>query len=161
MTDMTEFLKPDPAAEWGRRWRVARATVVTAFGWLLALPLLARLMRWSRRTVTQVQNILGAVTGLVWGRIGWIGVRRYGFSNEDAFLAGGLAGMVAPTIELTLRRLGWPPVPEADRDVGVGRPSLAAYPWAWFWGFLFGGLLAALGAILARTGGDSDPYQDL
>ena len=158
---MTEMIGRDPALAWGRRWQVARATVVTAFSWILALPVLARLMRWSRRTVTWIQNILGAITGLVWGRIGWIGVRRYGFSNEDAFLAGGLAGMVAPTIELTLRRLGWPPGPEADSDVGAGRPPLIAYPWAWFWGFLFGGLMAALGAVLARVSRERNPYQYL
>jgi hypothetical protein len=138
--------------DWTRRWQVARATVVTASGWILALPLLARLMDWHRRTVAWVQNILGLISGLVWGRIGWVGVRRYGFSNEDAFLAGGLAGVVAPTFELTLRRLGWPPGARIRGDAGAGRPSLIAYPFAWFWGFLFGGVVAALGAVVARMG---------
>ena len=101
-----------------------------------------------------VQNILGFVSGLVWGRIGWIGVRRYGFSTEDAFLAGGLAGAVAPTIELTLRRLGWPPGPGDRGEIGAGRPPLIAYPVAWLWGFAFGGLLAVVGAVLARLGRD-------
>ena len=140
--------------EQGMRWRVARTTVVTALGWILALPVLARLMRWSRDTATLVQNIVGPVSGLVWGRIGWVGVRRYGFSTEDAFVAGGLAGAMAPTIEMTLRRLGWPPGPESEGEVGAGRPPLIAYPFAWFWGFLFGGLLAVLGATVARMGRD-------
>jgi len=151
---MEETLGRDPAREWGRRWRVARATVVAAAGWILALPVLARLMRWRRQTATWVQNILGPISGLVWGRIGWVGVRRYGFSNEDAFLAGGLAGAMAPTVELTLRRLGWPPVPATEPDIDAGRPPLIAYPFAWFWGFLFGGLIAALGAVVARRGRD-------
>jgi hypothetical protein len=138
------------SGEWFRRWRVARATVVAASSWILTLPALARLMRWHRHTVTWVQNILGPISGLVWGRIGWVGVRHYGFSNEDAFLAGGLAGAVAPTVELTLRRLGWPPGPEAEPPLDAGRPPLLAYPLAWFWGFLFGGTMAALGAVVAR-----------
>lgn len=137
---------------WFKRWRVARAAVFTAFGWILALPVLARLMHWPRQTATWVQNILGPVSGLIWGRIGWVGVRRYGFSNEDAFLAGGLAGAVAPTVELTLRSLGWPPGPPAEAEVGADRPSLIAFPFAWLWGFLFGGLIAALGAVVARVG---------
>ncbi len=149
---MTETLGQYPGRDWTRRWRVARTTVVAASGWILALPVLARLMHWRRRTATWVQNILGPISGLVWGRIGWVGVRRHGFSTEDAFLAGGLAGAVAPTFELTLRRLGWPPGPRAGSDVGAGRPSLVAYPFAWFWGFLFGGFIAALGAVLARLG---------
>jgi hypothetical protein len=143
-----------PAEEWTRRWRVARTTVIAALSWILALPALAQLMRWSRKTASWVQSILGPISGLVWGRIGWVGVRRYGFSNEDAFLAGGLAGVVAPTFELTLRRLGWPPGPRTKSEVGAERPPLIAYPFAWFWGFLFGGLLAALGAIVARIGQD-------
>ncbi len=139
---------------WPARWRVARATVVAASSWILTLPVLARLLKWRTKTATLVQNILGPVSGLVWGRIGWVGVRRYGFSNEDAFLAGGLAGAVAPTVELTLRRLGWPPGPEVDSEISGGRPPLAAYPLAWFWGFVFGGLVAALGAVAARLARD-------
>jgi hypothetical protein len=156
---MTDIIVQEPAYEvfevrGGTHWRVARATVVTALSWVLTLPVLAQMMRWSRETATRVQTFLGPVSGLVWGRIGWVGVRRYGFSNEDAFLAGGLAGAVAPTIELTLRRLGWPPGPKRGGDIGAERPPLIAYPWAWFWGFLFGGLVAALGAIVARIGRD-------
>jgi hypothetical protein len=138
--------------EWTRRWRVARTTVIAAAGWILALPVLARLMRWHRRTATRVQNILGPISGLVWGRIGWVGVRRYDFSTEDAFLAGGLAGAVAPTVELTMRRLGWPPGSRTETELQAERPPLVAYPLAWFWGFLFGGLFAALGAVVARLG---------
>ena len=67
---------------------------------------------------------------------------------------GGLAGAAAPTFELTLRRLGWPPGPQAETDVGARRPSLIAYPIAWSWGFLLGGLIAALGAVVARLGQD-------
>jgi hypothetical protein len=151
---MVQGLDQYSATEWTRRWRVARATVVTALSWTLALPVLARLMRWSRRTATHVQNVVGPISGLVWGRIGWVGVRRYGFSNEDAFLAGGLAGAVAPTIELTLRLVGWPPGPPDNSDLVSERPRLIAYPFAWFWGFLVGGLVAALGAALARLGRD-------
>lgn len=151
---MAETGGQEPGLEWGRRWRVARSTVITAASWILALPLLAHLMRWHRRTATLVQNIVGPVSGLVWGRIGWVGVRRHGFSTEDAFLAGGLAGAVAPTFELTLRRLGWPPGAQSEAELEATRPPLIAYPFAWFWGFLFGGLLAALGAIVARMGRD-------
>jgi hypothetical protein len=150
-----------PPEEWVRRWRVARASIVAATGWILALPALARLMHWHRRTVAWAQNILGPVSGLVWGRIGWVGVRRYGFSNEDAFLAGGLAGVMAPTFELTLRRLGWPPGRRTTRDAGASRPPLVAYPFAWFLGFLFGGLIAALGAVVARSGRDQGHREDL
>jgi hypothetical protein len=139
-----------PAEEWSRRWRVARKTVVAAASWIVALPSLARFMHWSHRTASWVQTVLGTFSGLVWGRIGWIGVRHYGFSQEDAFLAGGLAGILIPTFELTMRRLGWPPRPECEGGAEVGRPSLAAYPLAWFWGFLVGGLVAALGAWIAR-----------
>jgi hypothetical protein len=149
---MEEIMHYELDPEWIRRWRVARAAVATASTWILALPLLARVMNWHRRTVTWVQNVVGPVSGLIWGRIGWVGVRRYGFSNEDAFLAGGLAGIVAPTVELTLRRLGWPPGRRLQSDVGAGRPPLLAYPLAWFWGFLFGGVVAALGAVVARLG---------
>ena len=138
--------------EWLRRWRVARATVVAAVSWILALPVLAQLMHWHRRTGTWVPNVLGPISGLVWGRIGWVGVRRYDFSPEDAFLAGGLAGIVAPTFELTLRRLGWPPGPATAADLDTGRPELIAYPLVWFWGFLVGGVVAMAGAILARLG---------
>jgi hypothetical protein len=138
--------------EWLRRWRVARATVIAAASWILALPALARLMHWHRRTVTGVQNVLGPISGLVWGRIGWVGVRRYDFSPEDAFLAGGLAGIVTPTFELTLRRLGWPPGPAPEAELDTGRPELIVYPLAWFWGFLVGGLVAMIGAVLARLG---------
>lgn len=140
----------ESALEWTNRWRVARTTVVAAIGWILALPVLANMMQWRRRTASWVQNILGTISGVVWGRIGWVGVRRYGFSTEDAFLAGGLAGVMAPTFELTLRRLGWPPGRRPGSGVGADRPPLVAYPFAWFWGFLFGGLIAALGAVLAR-----------
>jgi hypothetical protein len=153
---MMDMMEQDLSRDWLRRWRVARTTVVAAMGWILTLPVLARLMHWRHRTAAWVQNILGPVSGLVWGRIGWVGVRRYGFSNEDAFLAGGLAGAVAPTFELTLRRLGWPPGPEPEigAEIGADRPPLIAYPFAWFWGFVFGGLLAALGAVVARLGKD-------
>jgi hypothetical protein len=151
---MVQRLDPYSATEWTRRWRVARGTVVTSLSWTLALPVLARLLRWSRRTATHVQNVVGPISGLVWGRIGWVGVRRYGFSNEDAFLAGGLAGAVAPTIELTLRLVGWPPGRSGNAELGSERPRLIAYPFAWFWGFLFGGLVAALGAAVARLGRD-------
>jgi hypothetical protein len=160
MVEMTSSAPfgPTPATvdgdEWLRRWRLARAAIVAAGGWILTLPVLARLMRWRRQTVTWVQNILGPVSGLVWGRIGWLGVRRHGFTNEDAFLAGGLAGMLAPTIELTLRRLGWPPVEGEAPGLGETRPPLAAYPFALLWGFLIGGAVAALGAALARLGRD-------
>jgi len=141
--------------DWLRRWRVSREAVFAALSWIVTLPALASLMRWRRDTAARVQNILGPISGLVWGRIGWVGVRRYDFSNEDAFLAGGLAGAVAPTVELTLRRLGWPPgEPREQAEVGGERPSLAAYPFAWFWGFLIGGAIAATGAILARIGKD-------
>jgi hypothetical protein len=146
MIDGDERLTPE---EWIRRWRVARQTVLAAAGWIVALPALARLMHWSRQTAGWVQTVLGTLSGFVWGRIGWVGVRRYGFSREDAFLAGGLAGVLAPTLELTLRRLGWPPRPDFEQG-GTGRPPLAAYPLAWFWGFLIGGLVAALGAWIAR-----------
>jgi hypothetical protein len=151
---MAKIGRKDPGLEWVRRWRVARTTVITAASWILALPLLARLMRWHRHTATRVQNILGPVSGLVWGRIGWVGVRRHGFSTEDAFLAGGLAGAVTPTVELTLRRLGWPPGAQPGAELETTRPPLIAYPFAWFWGFLFGGLIAALGAIVAQMGKD-------
>ena len=147
---MMQNTEQDMPQEWLRRWRVARTTVVAASSWILTLPVLARLMHWRTKTATWVQNILGPISGLVWGRIGWVGVRRYGFSNEDAFLAGGLAGAVAPTVELTLRHLGWPPGPDVESEIGAGRPPLVAYPFAWLWGFLIGGLLAALGAIVAR-----------
>ena len=140
--------------DWIRRWRVAREAILAALSWILTLPVLARLMRWHRQTATWVQNLLGPISGLVWGRIGWVGVRRYGFTTEDAFLAGGLAGAVAPTIELTLRRLGWPPGPSAETELRVERPPLIAFPFAWLWGFLFGGLVAALGAVVARIGRD-------
>lgn len=151
---MTELAGVEPGAEWARRWRVARATLVAAAGWIVTLPILAQLMHWGERTVTQVQNVLGPISGLVWGRIGWVGVRRYGFSTEDAFLAGGLAGAVAPTFSLTLRRLGWPPGPRSEGDLAPRPPSLSIYLLAWLWGFLFGGFLAALGAVLARIGRD-------
>jgi hypothetical protein len=135
---------------------VSREAVFAALSWIVTLPVLASLMRWRRDTAAWVQNIVGPISGLVWGRIGWIGVRRYGFSNEDAFLAGGLAGALTPTVEMTLRRLGWPPRREnrLGAEVSGGRPSLAAYPFAWFWGFLIGGTVAALGAIVARLGRD-------
>lgn len=149
---MSETMNQDPDGGLLRHWRLARATTVAASSWILTLPVLARLMHWRRRTAAWVQNILGPVSGLVWGRIGWIGVRRYGFSKEDAFLAGGLAGALAPTVELTLRRLGWPPGPPVESEVGAGRPPLVAYPFAWLWGFLLGGLAATLGAVVARIG---------
>ncbi|MCL7453379.1 MAG: hypothetical protein M8467_10055, partial [Anaerolineae bacterium] len=95
---MQEIMRRDVGDEWLSRWRLARATVMAASSWILALPVLARLMNWRRRTAAWVQNIIGPLSGLIWGRIGWIGVRRYGFSNEDAFLAGGLAGAMAPTV---------------------------------------------------------------
>ena len=151
---MTATTRQNPDQDWSRRWGLGRRALFTALGWILALPLLARLLRWSRQTATWVQNILGPVSGLVWGRIGWVGVRRFGFTNQDAFLAGGLAGAAAPTFELTLRRLGWPPGPQTETDVGARRPSLISYPIAWSWGFLFGGLVAALGAVVARLGQD-------
>lgn len=151
---MSEMERQEAAWEWTNRWRVARAPVVAAVGWILALPALASFMHWGRRTATWVQNILGPISGLVWGRIGWVGVRRYGFTTEDAFLAGGLAGAMAPTFELTMRRLGWPPGRRAQTEIGAGRPPLVAYPYAWFWGFLFGGLVAVLGAVVARLGRD-------
>jgi hypothetical protein len=151
---MSESGEHASSLEWVRRWRVARTTILAAAGWILALPALAHLLHWGQRTATWAQNILGAISGLAWGRVGWVGVRRYGFSAEDAFLAGGLAGVVAPTFELTLRRLGWPPGTRVQAEVGAGRPSLMAYPFAWFWGFFFGGLVAALGAMVARLGRD-------
>ncbi len=151
---MAETWEYAPVPEWTERWRVARTTILAAAGWVLTLPVLAQFMRWGRRTATLAQNILAAVSGVIWGRIGWIGVRRYGFSAEDAFLAGGLAGIVAPTFELTLRRLGWPPGRGTETDLGADPPSLIAFPFAWFWGFLFGGLVAALGALAARLGRD-------
>jgi hypothetical protein len=130
--------------DWLPRWRLARATVVTALSWIVALPVVARAMRWRRRSLASVQNALGALSGLIWGRIGWIGVKRYGFSNEDAFLAGGLAGAVAPTVTLTMRRLGW------GARLNSGRPRLSVYPTAWLRGFVLGGSMAAAGALLAR-----------
>jgi hypothetical protein len=147
---MSETKRQDPERGWLRHWQLARATTVAASSWILTLPVLARLMNWRRRTAAWVQNVLGPISGLVWGRIGWIGVRRYGFSNEDAFLAGGLAGALAPTVELTLRRLGWPPGPPVESEIGAGRPPLIAYPFVWAWGFVLGGFVAALGAMMAR-----------
>jgi hypothetical protein len=148
------MLSQTPNGEWAWRWRVARGAFLAAAGWILALPVLARLMRWHRQTVTWVQNIVGTISGLVWGRIGWVGVRRYGFSPKDAFLAGGLAGLVTPTFEFLLRSLGWPPGPRTEKETVAEPPSLAAYPFAWFWGFLLGGAVAVLGAIAARKGKD-------
>jgi hypothetical protein len=142
----------NPGDDWIRRWRVGREAVATASAWIFTLPILATVMKWHRKTATWIQNILGPISGLVWGRIGWIGVRRYGFSQKDAFWAGGLAGAVAPTVELTLRRLGWPPGRRFQSDLGAGRPPLIAYPYVWLWGFVFGGALAALGAVIARLG---------
>lgn len=139
------------AQDWGRRWRVARGAVLAAASWIVTLPFLAHLMGWPRRTATWVQTIIGPVSGLVWGRIGWVGVRRYGLSNKDAFLAGGLAGAVAPTFEMTLRLLGWPPRRRDAAGLATEPPSLIAYPFAWLGGFLLGGLIAALGAVLARV----------
>ena len=132
--------------EWLRRWRVARVTVATVLSWIIALPLLERFTNWRRGKTAWIQDLLGAFTGLIWGRIGWVGVRRYGFSNEDAFLAGGLAGAVAPTLTLTLNRLGW------LARLNGGRPRLSVYPFAWLRGFLLGGLVAVVGAIVARFG---------
>ncbi|MEJ2734110.1 MAG: hypothetical protein P8189_11195 [Anaerolineae bacterium] len=43
---MTET-KGQDLGEWSRQWRAARATVMAASGWILALPALARLMRES------------------------------------------------------------------------------------------------------------------
>lgn len=149
---MTDFVVQEPCLDWAQRWRLARTTVLTSASWILTLPTLARLMRWSQQTAVRVQSIAGAISGLVWGRIGWVGVRRYGFSQEDVFLAGGLAGMIAPTLELILRRLGWPPGPEPLS--GAERPSLSILPLAWFWGFVFGGMVASLGSFLARRGRD-------
>jgi len=129
---------------WLPRWRLARTTVVTALSWIVALPVAARMMRWHRRNLASAQNALGALSGLIWGRIGWIGVKRYNFSNEDAFLAGGLAGAVAPTVTLTMRLLGW------GKRLNDGRPRLSVYPTAWLRGFMLGGSMAAAGALLAR-----------
>ena len=152
---MIDVQERDPLWHWLLRWRASREAVFPALGWIVTLPVLASLLRWRRTTAAWIQNILGPVSGLVWGRIGWVGVRRYGFSNEDAFLAGGLAGAVTPTVELTLRRLGWPPGnPQPEAEVGGERPDLSAYPFAWLWGFLIGGAIAALGAIVARVGQD-------
>jgi hypothetical protein len=66
--------------------------------------------------------------------------------SKDAFLAGGLAGAVTPTLELTLRLLGWPPRRHAAAGVGAEPPSLIAYPFAWL-GLLPGGWV--LGAAQA------------
>lgn len=151
---MTELIVQEPSLEWARRWRVARGTVLTSVSWILTLPTLARFMRWSRHTALRVQGIAGTISGLVWGRIGWVGVRRYGFGPEDVFLAGGLAGMITPTLELILRHLGWPPGPEPEPLENVERPSLSVLPRTWFWGFVFGGLVASVGALLARRGRD-------
>jgi hypothetical protein len=127
--------------------------VFTVLSWVVTLPVLARLMRWRRQTALWVQNVFGPLGGLVWGRIGWLGVRHHGFSNEDAFLAGGLAGIIAPSMELTLRRLRvLPAVDTAEPDLRW--PPWIVYPFAWFWGFLVGGLLATLGAVVARLGRD-------
>jgi len=143
---MTEVSNRAVERAWLQRWRVARGTVAAALTWVLTWPLLARLLRWHRNRGLPAQDVFAALSGLVWGRIGWIGVRRYGFSNEDAFLAGGLAGAVTPTLTLTLRRLGW--ASEFDGE----RPRFSRYPGAWLSGFLAGGLVAAGGAILARIG---------
>ena len=56
-----------------------------------------------------------------------------------------LAGAVAPTLTLTLNRLGWP---ARLRSL----PRLSVYPFAWVRGFLLGGLMAAIGAVIARLG---------
>ena len=129
---------------WLPRWRLARETIVTTLSWIIALPTVARLMRWHRNNLTGAQNALGAFSGLTWGRIGWIGVKRYDFSNEDAFLAGGLAGAVAPTVTLVLRHLGW------GARLNGKRPPLSIYPIVWLRGFMLGGFMAAAGALLAR-----------
>lgn len=143
---MTDKREEVGGRDWLCRWRLARTTVATALAWVVTLPLLTRLLRWHRGNVTRAEDVLAAASGLVWGRIGWLGVRRYNFSNEDAFLAGGLAGAVTPTLTLTLRRLSWP-----ARFEGA-RPELIHYPFAWLWGFVAGGLVAAAGAVLARLG---------
>jgi hypothetical protein len=142
---MADSTDPATSQEWLKRWRVARVTVITALSWIIALPLLERFTNWRRGKTAWIQDLLGALSGLIWGRIGWVGVRRYGFSNEDAFLAGGLAGAVAPTLTLTLNRLGWP---ARLRSL----PRLSVYPFAWVRGFLLGGLMAAIGAMIARLG---------
>ncbi|MBN1136009.1 MAG: hypothetical protein JXM73_05465 [Anaerolineae bacterium] len=134
----------DAGYGWLPRWRLARQTIVTTLSWIIALPVVARLMRWRRHGLAGVQSALGALSGLIWGRIGWIGVKRYGFSNEDAFLAGGLAGAMAPTLTLTLRRLGW------GAHLNGKRPRLSVYPIVWLRGFVLGGFTAAVGALLAR-----------
>jgi len=143
---MTEMTDQEMDGDWLQRWRLARTTAVTASAWVLTLPFLARLLRWRQDKLAWVHNVLGAASGLVWGRIGWVGVRRYGFSNEDAFLAGGLAGVVTPTFTLLLRRLGWSEHP-ADSPAERGAQVIG-----WLWGFLAGGLVAAAGAMIARIG---------
>jgi hypothetical protein len=143
-TSMTNMDSLSAGHGWLPRWRLARETVFTTLSWILALPVIARLMRWHRQHLTGAQNALGALSGLTWGRIGWIGVKRYDFSNEDAFLAGGLAGAVAPTVTLILRHLGW------GARLNGKRPPLSVYPTVWLRGFMLGGFMAAAGALLAR-----------
>ena len=151
---MMESETRDSVSAWPHRWRLARVAVFTALSWIVTLPALAHLMRWRRQTVLWVQNIFGPLSGLVWGRIGWLGVRHYDYSNEDAFLAGGLAGIITPSMELTLRRLDLFPTFRLGEESGIQWPSWIVYPFAWFWGFLFGGLVATLGAVVARVGRD-------
>ncbi len=143
---MAEATNRNAGEDWLQRWRASRATIAAVLTSIVTLPMLARLLRWRRDSVAWMQDVLGAFSGLVWGRIGWIGVRRYGFSNEDAFLAGGLAGAVTPAVTSILRHLGW----TADFDGDRSRPGSGLL--AWLWGFLAGGAVAAAGALVARIG---------
>lgn len=80
--------------------------------------------------------------------VGRHGVRQFALSLRQASFAGGLAGALVPALELVLRRI---PRPWLSKTVLLERSLWRAFPLAWGFAFLFGGLAALAGVYFART----------
>jgi small neutral amino acid transporter SnatA (MarC family) len=100
----------------------------------------------NRRKLWLAQTIL-AVLGLsAWLRAGFSGARRFGFTMEEASIAGGLAGAAGAVLALLARMT-------IQASATRARPALTALllaPLVAGIGYIAGAALAAIGAFLER-----------
>lgn len=108
----------------------------------------------ARRALAMLNAAWALASGSLWFSIGWLGAGEHGLSDREAALAGGLTGALGSTAGVLIR---WATLPLMPDDGGGRKPRAGelwmALPAACLAGFVFGGLLAALGAREARKRG--------
>lgn len=132
--------------------QIQLAATVTVFTQLLEMVFAGStgLGRYLRRLARLMRALVG---GMLWFSIGWLATAEHDLDEREALLVGGSAAMVAGTFDQLVRGLRFTLRPDPRRRTRSGFALLLGVPFGWFISFLFGGLLASLGAREARRRG--------